>query len=171
MTDLERANAIQDINLNGGGYWSTAAYWDGNVYLIGVSGPITQWTLNNGRLPTAPTHSGSTSYSYPVPRLPFQPTELPTPSSGPSKLWARCRGEQRRCSTPTTQQMWLLNSTTATKPALAMFPVRLSSSLCPPSPTARYTSVLRLTLTFTACSESHLNATLDHFGLAGEDRE
>ena len=59
------ANAIQDINFNRGGYWSTAAYWDGNVYLIGVSGPITQWTLNNGLLPTAPTHSGSTSYSYP----------------------------------------------------------------------------------------------------------
>jgi hypothetical protein len=35
------------------------------VYLIGVSGPITQWTLSNGRLPTAPTHSGATSYSYP----------------------------------------------------------------------------------------------------------
>jgi len=59
------ANAIQDINFNKSGYWSTAAYWNGNVYLIGVSGPITQWTLNNGLLPTAPTHSGSTSYSYP----------------------------------------------------------------------------------------------------------
>jgi hypothetical protein len=58
-------NAIQDINFNKSGYWSTAAYWNGNVYLIGVSGPITQWTLSNGELPAAPTHSGSTSYSYP----------------------------------------------------------------------------------------------------------
>ena len=59
------ANAIQDINFNRGGYWSTAAYWNGNVYLIGVSGPVTQWTLSNGKLPTTPTHSGATSYSYP----------------------------------------------------------------------------------------------------------
>ena len=59
------ANAIQDIKFNRSGYWSTAAYWNGNVYLAGVSGPITQWTLSNGLLPAAPTHSGTTSYSYP----------------------------------------------------------------------------------------------------------
>jgi hypothetical protein len=59
------ANAIQDINFNKSGYWSSAAFWNGNVYLAGVSGPITQWTLNNGLLPTTPTHSGATSYSYP----------------------------------------------------------------------------------------------------------
>jgi hypothetical protein len=62
---LGSANAIQDINFNKGGYWSTAAYWNGNVYLIGVSGPITQWTLSNGGLPSTPTHSGTTAYSYP----------------------------------------------------------------------------------------------------------
>jgi len=59
------ANAIQDINFNKSGYWSTAAYWNGNVYLLGVSGPMTQWTLSNGRLPSAPTHTGPTSYTYP----------------------------------------------------------------------------------------------------------
>jgi hypothetical protein len=59
------ANAIQDIKFNRSGYWSTAAYWNGNVYLLGVSGPMTQWTLSNGLLPAAPTHSGATSYTYP----------------------------------------------------------------------------------------------------------
>jgi hypothetical protein len=59
------ANAIQDINFNKSGYWSTGAYWNENVYLLGVSGPITQWTLSNGKLPSAPTHTGLTSYSYP----------------------------------------------------------------------------------------------------------
>src|SRR5579871_685243 len=59
------ANAIQDINFNKSGYWSTSAYWNGNVYLAGVSGPITQWTLSNGKLPTTPTHSGATSFTYP----------------------------------------------------------------------------------------------------------
>ncbi len=58
-------NAIQDIKADSNGYWSTAAYWDGNVYLIGVSGPVTQWTLKNGKLPSRPTHRGTTIYSYP----------------------------------------------------------------------------------------------------------
>jgi len=59
------SHAIQHIMFDQSGYWSTAAYWNGNVYLAGVSGPITQWTLKNGRLPSHPTHSGGTLYSYP----------------------------------------------------------------------------------------------------------
>jgi hypothetical protein len=59
------ANAIQDIKFNKSGYWSTAAYWNGNVYLLGVGGAMTQWTLSNGLLPAAPTHTGPTSYTYP----------------------------------------------------------------------------------------------------------
>jgi hypothetical protein len=58
------SNAIQDITFNQSGYWSTAAYWNGNVYLLGVGGPLTQWTLNNGLLPSTPTHSGPTSYTF-----------------------------------------------------------------------------------------------------------
>jgi hypothetical protein len=59
------ANAIQDIQFNKSGYWSTAAYWNGNVYLLGVGGPMTQWTLSTGLLSSAPTHTGPTSYTYP----------------------------------------------------------------------------------------------------------
>jgi hypothetical protein len=59
------SNALQDIKSHTMGYWSTAAYWNGNVYLLGVRGPMTQWTLNNGLLPAAPTHSGPTSYTHP----------------------------------------------------------------------------------------------------------
>ena len=59
------AHAIQDFKFDRQGYWSTAAYWNENVYLAGVSGAVTQWTLSNGKFPSAPTHSSSTIYSYP----------------------------------------------------------------------------------------------------------
>ncbi len=59
------SNAIQDFKFDRSGYWSTGAYWNGSVYLAGVSGVLTQWTLTNGLFPAAPTHSSSTVYSYP----------------------------------------------------------------------------------------------------------
>lgn len=59
------AHAIQNFKFDRQGYWSTAAYWNENVYLAGVSGALTQWTLSNGKFPCAPTHSSSTIYSYP----------------------------------------------------------------------------------------------------------
>ena len=59
------ANAIQDFQFDRSGYYSTSAYWNGNVYLAGVSGALTQWTLGNGRFPAAPNHSSATSYTYP----------------------------------------------------------------------------------------------------------
>jgi hypothetical protein len=65
LGQFNSGNAIQDIQFNKSGYWSTAAYWNGNVYLLGVGGPLTQWTMNNGLLPAAPTHTGPTSYTYP----------------------------------------------------------------------------------------------------------
>lgn len=59
------AKAIQHFKFNKPGYWSTAAYWNGNVYLLGTDGVMTQWTLNQGLFPAAPTHSGPTPYTYP----------------------------------------------------------------------------------------------------------
>ena len=58
-------NAVQAFTANSGGIYSTAATWGGNVYLAGVSGPLTQWTLQNGRFPSSPTQVTSVTYNYP----------------------------------------------------------------------------------------------------------
>jgi hypothetical protein len=58
-------NAVQAFTANPGGIYSTAATWDGNVYLAGVSGPLMQWTLQNGQFPSSPTYSTSVTYNYP----------------------------------------------------------------------------------------------------------
>jgi hypothetical protein len=57
--------ALQDILASSGGIWSSAAYWNGNLYLAGVDSPLLQWRLSNGRLPGTPTHQSATSYNYP----------------------------------------------------------------------------------------------------------
>lgn len=56
---------VQQISGDKSGYWSSPAYWNENVYLLGVSGAMTQYTMSNGLLPTSPTHTGPTTYSYP----------------------------------------------------------------------------------------------------------
>jgi hypothetical protein len=58
-------NAVQAFMANAGGIYSTAATWDGNVYLAGVDGPLMQWTLQNGQFPASPTNSTSVTYNYP----------------------------------------------------------------------------------------------------------
>jgi hypothetical protein len=58
-------NVVQQISGAKSGYWSSPAYWNENVYLLGVGGPLTQYTMTNGRLPASPTHTGPTAYTYP----------------------------------------------------------------------------------------------------------
>lgn len=58
-------NVIQDFVGDGTGYYSTSAYWNGNVYLLGLSDSLAQFTLSNGLLPTTSTHKGPTAFTYP----------------------------------------------------------------------------------------------------------
>jgi hypothetical protein len=58
-------NVVEQVSGDKSGYWSSPAYWNGNVYLLGVSGALTQYTMSNGLLPASPTHTGPTTYSYP----------------------------------------------------------------------------------------------------------
>ncbi len=58
-------NVVQDFVGDGTGYYSTAAYWNGNVYLLGLSDSLAQFTLSNGLLPTTATHKGPTAFTYP----------------------------------------------------------------------------------------------------------
>jgi hypothetical protein len=60
-----RNNVIQDFVGDGSGYYSTGAYWNGNVYLLGLSDSLAQFTLSNGLLPTTATHKGATAFTYP----------------------------------------------------------------------------------------------------------
>jgi hypothetical protein len=57
--------AVQHFVANPQGFYSTAAYWRGNVYLAGVSGPLTQWRLENGMFPARATHESANTFSYP----------------------------------------------------------------------------------------------------------
>jgi hypothetical protein len=59
------ANAVQAFTANGGGIYSSAATWGGNVYLAGVDGLLNQWTLQNGQFPSSPTHQSAVTYNYP----------------------------------------------------------------------------------------------------------
>jgi hypothetical protein len=45
--------------------YSTATYWQGNVYFIGNGDVIKQFQLTNGQLPTTPVAKGSQQYVYP----------------------------------------------------------------------------------------------------------
>jgi hypothetical protein len=45
--------------------YSTATYWQGNVYFIGDKDVIKQFQLTNGLLSTSPVAQGSSVYGYP----------------------------------------------------------------------------------------------------------
>ena len=57
--------AIQAFTANRGGIYSSAAYWNANVYLAGVDGKLAQWPLKKGLFPDSPTHQSHTTYTYP----------------------------------------------------------------------------------------------------------
>lgn len=59
------AHALQSFVTDKSGYWSSAAYWNGNVYIAGVGGALTQWHLSNGAFPPSPTRQSRTTYPYP----------------------------------------------------------------------------------------------------------
>ena len=65
MGGLGTKNAVQAFTGNRGGIYSSAATWNGNVYLAGVDGLLSQWTLQNGEFPSSPTHQSSVTYNYP----------------------------------------------------------------------------------------------------------
>jgi hypothetical protein len=45
--------------------YSTAAYWQGNIYFIGNDDVIKQFQLSNGQLSMAPIAQGTQQYGYP----------------------------------------------------------------------------------------------------------
>ena len=59
------ANAVQHLTANPGGIYTSPAYWQGSVYLAGVSGRLTQWSLADGQLPASPTHQSAAEFQYP----------------------------------------------------------------------------------------------------------
>jgi len=65
MGHVGDANAVQHLTANRGGIYTSPAYWQGSVYLAGVDGPLTQWSLTDGRLPASPTHESAAQFQYP----------------------------------------------------------------------------------------------------------
>jgi hypothetical protein len=65
MGHFGNAHAIQAFTANRGGIYSTAAWWNGNVYLAGVDGKLAQWHLRKGLFGDSPTHESLTTYNYP----------------------------------------------------------------------------------------------------------
>jgi hypothetical protein len=57
--------AIGDFNFPNGHNFSTATYWQGNVYFIGNKDVIKQFALNNGLLSSQPVSSGTHIYGFP----------------------------------------------------------------------------------------------------------
>lgn len=58
-------NAVGATTLDNGRNFSTATYWQGNVYFIGTKDVIKQFELNNGQLSTSPIASGTHAYGFP----------------------------------------------------------------------------------------------------------
>ena len=58
-------HATQAFTANRGGIYSSAAYWNNNIYLAGVGGKLAQWRLKKGLFPDSPTHESTTAYTYP----------------------------------------------------------------------------------------------------------
>jgi hypothetical protein len=65
MGHVGDANAVQHLTANPGGIYTSPAYWQGSVYLAGVGGQLTQWSLVDGRLPASPTHESAVQFQYP----------------------------------------------------------------------------------------------------------
>jgi hypothetical protein len=47
------------------GYWSSPAYWNGRVYMAGVSDSLRLYTVSNGRLSSRSASHSSTTFGYP----------------------------------------------------------------------------------------------------------
>jgi hypothetical protein len=58
-------NALGDPQVDNDRDYSTAVYWNGNVYYIGASDVIKQFQLSNSRLSRSPVEVGSHTYPYP----------------------------------------------------------------------------------------------------------
>jgi hypothetical protein len=58
-------NAVGSSSLTNDRNYSTAAYWQGNVYLIGNQDVIKQFRLTNGLLSTSPVAVGTHVYAFP----------------------------------------------------------------------------------------------------------
>ena len=65
MGHVGDANAIQHLNASPGGIYTSPAYWRGSLYLAGAGGRLTQWTLDEGQLPSSPTHQSTAQFAYP----------------------------------------------------------------------------------------------------------
>ena len=65
MGGFGTGHAIQAFTANRGGIYSSAAYWNGNVYLAGVDGKLAQWRLRKGLFPDSPTRESAATYAYP----------------------------------------------------------------------------------------------------------
>lgn len=57
-------NALGPSNIEGRNF-STATYWQGNVYFIGTQDSIKQFVLTNGLLSTSPVSTGPSTYQFP----------------------------------------------------------------------------------------------------------
>lgn len=58
-------NAVGASNLDSDRSYSTATYWQGNVYFIGNQDVIKQFALTDGLLSTSPIASGTHTYGFP----------------------------------------------------------------------------------------------------------
>ena len=58
-------NAVGSSTLDNGRNFSTATYWQGNIYFIGTKDGIKQFALTNGLLSTTPIASGTYAYGFP----------------------------------------------------------------------------------------------------------
>jgi hypothetical protein len=62
---------VQSVDVNPqttdiqGGIFGTPAYWNGTVYVAGVSDNLKAFALSNGKLSTSPTSQSATSFQYP----------------------------------------------------------------------------------------------------------
>ena len=78
-------NVVQSLNF-GQGIFATAAFWNNNLYLAGISGSLQQYTFNpgTGLFNTAPAHSSSTNYNFPG----ATPSVSSTGTSSNGIVWA-----------------------------------------------------------------------------------
>jgi hypothetical protein len=60
---------VVDVNPNTtdiqGGIFATPAYWNGKVYVVGVSDTLKAFALSNGKLSTSPTSHSALTFQYP----------------------------------------------------------------------------------------------------------
>jgi Chitobiase/beta-hexosaminidase C-terminal domain/Legume lectin domain len=107
-TSTSNTNALQDISGQfAGGFWNTAAYWNGNVYVWADNDVAKLFKLNSGVMDTTPSSQATITSEFPSPSF-----SISSDGATNGIAWA-ARNDQFNTNGPFVLYAWDANDLTA----------------------------------------------------------